>query len=126
MFLQSFLSYNVDVKDTYLAAEGYYPENKDEVTITDIPAEIQSRSLRKRKELILNGKKVFFNTRIAVYLFDTDRFLPPNVDIKIKLVRSAEKFGLLLLYRNVPTSGSFEPNVGTFLLKTFSKHLKTG
>ena len=44
---------------------------------------------------MLNGKKIFFNMRIAVDLFDTDRFLPPNVDIKIKLVRSAEKFGLL-------------------------------
>ena len=31
-----------------------------------------------------------------------------------------------LLHRNVPTSGSFEPDVGTFLLKTFSKHSKTG
>ena len=30
-----------------------------------------------------------------------------------------------MLYRNVPTSGSFELDVGTFLLKTFSKHLKT-
>ena len=33
--------------------------------------------------------------------------------------------GKLMLWRNVPTSGSFEPDVGTFLLKTFSKHLKT-
>ena len=94
MFLQSFLSYNIDVKDTYLAAKGYYPENEDEVTITSIPAEIQSCSLKKRKELILEGKKLFFNTRLAVDLFDTDRFLPPNVDIKINLVRSPEKFGL--------------------------------
>ena len=95
MFLQSFLSYNYDVKDTYLAAEGYYPETVDQVAITDIPAEIKSYSLKKRKNLILNSKKVFFNMRIAVDLFDTDRFLSPNVDIKIKLVRSAEKFGLL-------------------------------
>ncbi len=95
MFLQSYLSYNIDVKDTYLAAEGYYPETEDETTATKITDEVSSSSLKKRKNLILNGKKVFFNSRIAVDLFDTDRFLPPNVDIKIKLVRSAETFGLL-------------------------------
>ena len=95
MFLQSFLSYNIDVKDTYLAADGYYPETADDVTTTKITAEVSSRSLTKRKNLIFKGKKVFFNSRIAVDLLDTERFLPPNVDIKIKLVRSAETFGLL-------------------------------
>ena len=98
MFIQSFLNYNCDVKDTYLLAEGFYNETIAEVTTEEIPAKVNSElynSFNKRKKLILNGKKVFFNTRIAVDLFDTDRFLPPNVDIKIKLVRSAEKFGLL-------------------------------
>ena len=88
MFIQSFLSYNYDVKDSYLSAEGFYNETVSEVTATDIPAQIDKDeySLRKRRNLILDGKKVFFNTRIAVDLFDTDRFLPLNVDIKIKLV----------------------------------------
>ena len=98
MFIQSFLSYNFDVKDSYLSAEGFYDETIPEVTTEEIPAKVNSElynSLLKRKKMMLNGKKVFFNTRIAVDLFDTVRFLPPNVDIKIKLVRSAEKFGLL-------------------------------
>ena len=72
MFLQWYLSYNIDVKDTYLAAEGYYPEDDVEVTATKITDEVSSRSLRKRKKLILNRKKVFFNSRIAVDLFHTD------------------------------------------------------
>ena len=97
MFIQSFLSYNFDVKDSYLAVEGFYNKTIAEVTTEEIPAQIDSElySLQKRKKLMSNGKKVFFNTRIEVDLFDTDQFLPPNVDIKIKLVRSAEKFGLL-------------------------------
>ena len=95
MFIQSFLSYNFDVKDSYLSAEGYYKETMSEITIEEIPAKFETYSLEKRKKLMSNGKKVFFKTRIAVDLFDTDRFLPPNVDIKIKLVRSAETFGLL-------------------------------
>ena len=93
MFLQSFLNYNSDVKKIYLAAKGYYPESANQVA-TIIPT-ASTPSLNKRKQLISEGKKVYFNTRLAVDLFDTDRYLPPNVDIKIKLVRSAEKFGLL-------------------------------
>ena len=96
MFIQSFLSYNVDVKNSYLSAEGFYNESKSEITVEDIPANINTElSLCTRKKLMMNSKKVFFNTRIAVDLFDTNQFLPPNVDIKIKLVRSPETFGLL-------------------------------
>ena len=51
------------------------------------------------------------------------RFAPEMVD---RIKREDPVKAVWLLYRNVPTSGSFEPDVGTFLLKTFSKHLKTG
>ena len=86
MFIQLFLSYNYDVKDSYLFAEGYFNGSKSEITIEDLPIKINTEiNLYKRRKLMLNGKKVFFNTRIAVDLFDTDQFLPPNVDIKIKL-----------------------------------------
>ena len=74
MFIQSFLSCNFDVKDSYMAAEGFYNKTIAEVTAEEIPAQINSElsSLQRRKKLMLNGKKVFFNTRIAVDLFDTD------------------------------------------------------
>ena len=70
MFLQSFLSYNSEVKKTYLATKGYYPESTNEVA-TIIPT-AATPSLNKRKQLISEGKKVYFNTRLAVDLFDTD------------------------------------------------------
>ena len=92
MFLQSYLSYNSHVKETYLSAEGYFPENHEEVN-QGIPT--NEDSLKKRNKLITGLKKVYFSSRLAVDLFHTDRFLPPNVDIKIKLVRSPETFGLL-------------------------------
>ena len=96
MFIQSFLSYNLDVKTSYLSAEGFYNESKSEISLEEFGPKFNPEvTLYTRKKLMMNGKKVFFNTRIAVDLFDTDRFLPPNVDIKIKLVRSPEKFGLL-------------------------------
>ena len=58
MFIQSFLSYQYDVKDTYLAAKGFYNKTMSEITATEIPAEIESSSLKKRRNLILNGKEL--------------------------------------------------------------------
>ena len=96
MFIQSFLSYNLEVKTSYLSAEGFYNETRSEISLEEFPPKFNlDVTLFTRKKLMMDGKKVFFNTRMAVDLFDTDRFLPPNVDIKIKLVRSPEKFGLL-------------------------------
>ena len=63
MFLQSFLSYNIDVRDTYLAAERFYNEDENKVTATEITTEVSTRSLTKRKKLILNEKK-YFSTRV--------------------------------------------------------------
>ena len=53
MFIQSFLSYNFDVKDSYLAPEGFYNETINKVTTEEIPAEIDSElySLQKRKKI---------------------------------------------------------------------------
>ena len=93
MFLQSYLSYNSDVKKSYLSAEGYFPENYVEIGLVS-PIE-NAVSMIKRRQVMTDLKKVYFSTRLAVDLFHTDRFLPPNVDIKIKLVRSPETFGLL-------------------------------
>ena len=97
MFFQSFLSYDSQVKNSLLEAEGYYHESSAEIEepFPNDQALASNFSTVKRRKLILNGKKVYFNTRLAVDLFLTDRFLPPNVDIKIKLVRSPEKFGVL-------------------------------
>ena len=93
MFLQSYLSYNSHVKETYLSTEGYFPETHEEINWGTTPG--NKDSLKKRRQLISGLKKVYFSSRLAVDLFYTDRFLPPNVDIKIKLVRSSEKFGVL-------------------------------
>ena len=60
MFLQSYLSYNIDVKDTYMAAEGYYPENEDEVTATKITEDVPSNSLKKKKKVNFKRKKSIF------------------------------------------------------------------
>ena len=62
--------------------------------------------------------------RIAAHLRRINEALE-SLDSKLAKYRACIKNKLLgMLCRNVPTSGSIEPDVGTFLLKTFSKHLK--
>ena len=41
------------------------------------------------------GKKVYFCSRLGADIMYTDKYLPPNVDIKIKLVRNNPDFGIL-------------------------------
>ena len=99
MFIQSFLTYSKAVKETYLVAEGFYNEKADEVDNLSYHT-ISSQStpgMYLMRQLITNKRKVFFNTRLAVDFFHTDKFLPPNIDIKIKLIRNKETFGLRYL-----------------------------
>ena len=58
MFLQSYLSYNSHVKETYLSAEGYFPENHEEVNWSTTPAD--DSSLQKRRSLIIGKKSLLF------------------------------------------------------------------
>ena len=53
MFIKSFLSYNFDVKYSYMAAIRFYNETIAEVTAEEIPAQINSESysLQKRKKI---------------------------------------------------------------------------
>ena len=97
MFIQSYLSYGDAVKGSYLMAEGFYPSFASEAENVEFSGLTNETTpgLLERKRLILNKKKVYFNTRLGVDLFYTDRFLPPNIDIKIKLIRNKETFGLL-------------------------------
>ena len=43
---------------------------------------------------ILKGKKVYFSSAIPAVIFYSDKYLPPNVEIEIKLRRFNPKFGL--------------------------------
>ena len=103
MFIQSYLTYSKAVKDSYLAAEGYYSENPDEADNLDYDtiSKQSTPGMFARRALMTRKKPVFFNTRLGVDLFYTDRFLPPNIDIKIKLIRNKETFGLRYLSRRV-------------------------
>ena len=44
---------------------------------------------------MVGGKKVYFCTRLGADIMYTDKYLPPNVDLKFKLIRNNPKFGIL-------------------------------
>ena len=91
-FIQTVLSYDTETKECQLRTEGYFTESANEIDKYD-PTD--QRKLKKRKEMIQDGKKVYFCSRLGADIMYTDKYLPPNVDLKFKLVRNDPKFGIL-------------------------------
>ena len=91
-FIQTKLSYDTEIKECQLRAEGYFVETETEISKFD---PTRNDTLKKRRSLIEDGKKVYFCSRLGADIMYTDKYLPPNVDIKIKLVRNNPKFGIL-------------------------------
>ena len=91
-FIQTELSYDRESKECQLRAEGYFVEDENQIDKHD-PA--VDADLIKRRSLMENGKKVYVCSRLGADIMYTDKYLPPIVDLKVKLVRSNPKFGLL-------------------------------
>ena len=91
-FIQTELSYDVESKMCQLRSEGYFLETEDEIEKSDPTG---NASLEKRRKIILDQKKVYFCTRLGADIMYTDKYLPPNVDIKIKLIRNKSSFGVI-------------------------------
>ena len=91
-FIQTELSFDTECKKCQLSAEGYFVETKDEIGKYDPTG---NDSLKKRRKMIEDGKKVYFCSRLGADIVYTDKYLPPNIDIKVKLVRNDPKFGIL-------------------------------
>ena len=90
-FIQTELSYDKESKECQLRAEGYFVETEEEIKKND-PT---TNSLKKRRSLLVGGKKIYFCTRLGADIMYTSKYLPPNVDLKFKLIRNNPKFGLL-------------------------------
>ena len=126
MYIQSLLSYNTLVKQSYLEAEGYTYEAAGENQITvydpDTVGGILYPGLYARKNKITDKKKVYFNTRMGADIFYMDRFLPPNVDIKIKLIRHHKSFGLL--YTKSRAADAVNKHDFKIVLKDLKLHMR--
>lgn len=97
-YLETLLSYDAGPKNTFLRAEGWTNETVGdaEADLIDLAAANTTPGLKKRRTWIVGPDKTLcFSSRLALDVFQTDRYLPPNVDIKLKFVRPGMRFGLL-------------------------------
>ena len=107
------LSYPFSVSNYLFETEGYRSserESEDKLifsggtALTNILDENASnKDAVDNYRRILLGKKVYFSTGIPADIFYSDKYLPPNVEVEIKLRRFNPKFSL----RHVSTSRSF-------------------
>ena len=54
-----------------------------------------STVLSNRKKWIANSKVVYFVIPLHIDFFQCERLLPPNIDMKLRLVRAAKNFGIV-------------------------------
>ncbi len=118
------LSYPFSVSNYLFKTEGYYTaerKNEFKLVFKDVAEEVEMDEdgneptdtatgtvsertldtaltdprLVENHNRIMNGKKVYFSTVIPADIFYSDKYLPPNVEINIKLRRFNPMFGLI-------------------------------
>ena len=108
------LSYPFSVSNYLFKWEGYFSTERENdypglkfVRGNDLIRKLDENASNKdavdNYKRILRGKKVYFSTGIPADIFYSDKYLPPNVEIEIKLQRFNPMFGL----RHVSTTKSF-------------------
>ena len=91
-FIPTELSFDRETKLSQLRAEGYCEEEEGDVDAYE-PGE--NSRLSFCQNLIVNSKKVYFCSRLGADIMLPDKYIPPCVDIKIKLIRNNPTFGIL-------------------------------
>ena len=89
--IEALLSYNKDFKDTYLSGCEFWvketPGKEEDFTTT-------SDAFKKKRDRIA-GKKLFCSIQLHIDFLHSARMLIPGVPLRLKLVRSDDKFSLL-------------------------------
>ena len=97
--IDTMLSYHVNTMEYALQAEGCLPNHYGACgflfdPVTGFNDNSTCVCFKNAREKILNGKKVYFSSTIGADILRMDKYLPPNIDIKIKLKRFNRKFGI--------------------------------
>ena len=89
-FIETHLTYGKSAKETHLFCSMY---EKDTVGQEDTVGDA-NEGFKKRKSRIV-GKKIFFSNIIHSDFFQCHKYLVPNTDLKLKLIRSEDSFALI-------------------------------
>lgn len=60
-----------------------------------LPDDAKNEGLRKRHDIIADGKKIILIDRLYVDLFQQDRFIPNGVDVRLRFNRAKSDFYML-------------------------------
>ena len=97
-YIDSTLSYDFNTLNNVGKSEGYFLNYRGYCAFSMENGAVSYTSCKDKKdahEIILDGKKVYFNSTIPADLFLSDKYLPSNVEITIKLSRFNPKFGII-------------------------------
>jgi len=96
-FIENHLSYGYDVKHTSLwAREMYWPDpiGKEDDLTAGLAVDAISNGFRRRRDRA-NKKDVHFVMKLHIDFLQSVRYLPPGVEMKIKLIRNSDNFGII-------------------------------
>ena len=100
-FIETFLTYSQECKNTTLRSCLY-----DEEPVANVETKGKARK-EARYQWIIASKKCQFVTPIHVDFFQSEKCLPPNFDLKIRLYRAPKWFGLTVGGEN-PTNDTYK------------------
>ena len=92
-YLETLLSYNADATNTHLETSFFYKEKPGTETFNKLnqgAGGYETRSLKVKR-----GRKLFFSTQVYVDFFNTRRFLPPGIEIKLRFIRNQDSFSII-------------------------------
>lgn len=96
-YLMALLSYDTDVKNSWLAAQGFYTDDDDQ-NFTD------NGGLKDRAALFKNGKKAHFMAKLDFDLANQPLYLLNNTELIFTIHRSPDRFLIILPQTNPPTA----------------------
>ena len=96
-YFEDLLSHGVEAQNSYLTAQGFFKEESGKFE------DESDTSFSHRQGITVGGKKFQVMGRLHVDMFQQNKLILNDVDIKIKLVRSSNAFCLL-----VPSSSDAE------------------
>ena len=88
--IENLINYGKDVQDTRLLCEGWTKDTSAQMGITDPTGD--NAGLKTRTAWFAVSKTVTLTGRPHLDLFHQEKLIPPNVDLKLRLIPNSHKF----------------------------------
>ena len=95
-FIETHLTYGDDMKNSTLQDCEYYLKDsceKENVMLVG-DAEAKNEGFMKRKKYF-QGQKIYFSMILHIDFFNSQKFLIPGVEVKLKLIRADDNFSII-------------------------------